>query len=95
MPRSAKPTNLAESVRQRLRNLSSTDGEDFQRVLTRYAGERLLYRLTSLSLGDQFVLEGALLFVVWEGTPQRPTRDIDLLGPGLGTPDTLRELFRT
>jgi hypothetical protein len=38
--------NVAGSVRQRLLNLSRKTGEDFQFLLTRYAVERLLYRLS-------------------------------------------------
>ena len=45
-----KPRNLAASVRQRLLNLSRTRGEDFQFVLTRYALERFLYRLSQAHL---------------------------------------------
>ena len=38
-------SNLAHSVRARLLNRARARGEDFQLVLTRYALERLLYRL--------------------------------------------------
>ena len=38
--------NVAASVRQRLLNLSRAEGEDYQKVLFRYAIERLLYRLS-------------------------------------------------
>ena len=41
-----RPINLAASVRQRLTNLAHGQREDFQLVLTRYALERLLYRLS-------------------------------------------------
>ena len=39
------PKNTAASVRSRLLNLSRQSGEEFQRLLTRYAVERLLDRL--------------------------------------------------
>jgi hypothetical protein len=52
-----KPRNLAASVRQRLMNLSRARGEDFQFVLTRYALERLLYRLSQSEHRDVFVLK--------------------------------------
>lgn len=38
--------NVAASVRQRLLNRARERGEDFQLVLTRYAVERFLYRLS-------------------------------------------------
>ncbi len=90
----SKPKNLAASVSQRLRNLARADGSDYQRILERYAGERLLYRLQHTTGGDRFILKGAALWVVWEGAPRRPTRDVDLLGPGRGTPGAMRETFR-
>ena len=55
-------TNLAASVRQRLKNRADQRREDFQFVLMRYAVERLLYRLSRSSYADRFVLKGALLF---------------------------------
>jgi predicted nucleotidyltransferase component of viral defense system len=90
----SQPKNLAASVSQRLRNLARADGTDYQRILERYAGERLLYRLQHTVGGDRFILKGAVLWVVWEGTPRRPTRDVDLLGPGRGTSESMRGVFR-
>jgi len=55
-------------------------GEDFNFVLTRYAVERLLYRITRSEYATQFVLKGASLIAVWTGRELRPTRDVDLLG---------------
>ncbi len=75
-------TNLAASVRARLRNLATAEGIDFGAVLTRYGLERMLYRLSISEDRNSFLLKGALLFDVWFDTPTRPTRDIDLLGLG-------------
>jgi hypothetical protein len=58
------------------------DKVDFNLMLTRYAFERLLYRLSISRWSDHFLLKGALLFDLWFDQPQRPTRDIDLLGFG-------------
>jgi predicted nucleotidyltransferase component of viral defense system len=77
-----KPKDVAASVRQRLLNLSRKTGEDFQLLLTRYAIERLLYRLGSSEYAGRFVLKGAVLFTLWTGQSHRPTRDLDLLGFG-------------
>ena len=57
-----QPRNLAASVRQRLLNISKRDGEAFDLVLTRYALERLLYRLGKSQYHNQFLLKGAMLF---------------------------------
>jgi hypothetical protein len=74
--------DLPASVRQRLLNLAHQRGEEFQHLLSRYARERLLYRLACSPHHDRFVLKGALLFSIWADEPHRPTRDLDLLGRG-------------
>jgi predicted nucleotidyltransferase component of viral defense system len=89
-----KPRNQAASVRQRLQNLSRKTGEDFQLLLTRYAVERLLYRLSRSSHGNRFLLKGAMLFAFWTGRMHRPTRDLDLLGYGEGSEGSLLAVFR-
>jgi hypothetical protein len=43
-------TNLAASVRQRLLNLARTRNEDFGLLLTKYALERLLFRITAKAI---------------------------------------------
>lgn len=82
------PRDVGSSVRARLLRLARVRGEDFQLVLTRYANERLLYRLASSPHVSRFVLKGAALFTVWTGKPHRATRDLDLLG--FGDPDEAR-----
>lgn len=88
-------TNLAASVRQRLLNLSRQQQEDFKLLLSRYAIERILYRLSQSAVADQFVLKGATLFAVWTGKPHRPTQDLDLLGYGDSSSETLRATLAT
>lgn len=75
--------NLAASVQARLLNIAKAEGRDYAQVLTKFALERLLYRLSQSSHADSFLLKGALLFDLWFDVPLRPTRDIDLLGFGL------------
>jgi predicted nucleotidyltransferase component of viral defense system len=65
-----------------LRNLAGERREESGFVLTRYAAQRLLYRLSKSEYREQFLLKGATLFAIWSGQPHRPTRDIDLLGFG-------------
>ena len=50
--------NVAASVRQRLLNRSRETGEDYNRLLTRYGNERLLYRLSVSPHAGWFVLSG-------------------------------------
>jgi predicted nucleotidyltransferase component of viral defense system len=69
-------------VRQRLLNLATEKRQDFGFVLTKYALERLLYRLSQSRHSESFVLKGALLFDLWTSQPFRPTRDADFLERG-------------
>src|SRR5918999_492173 len=88
------PRNVAASVRQRLLNLAHDRREDFGLMMTRYALERLMYRLSMSEHREQFVLKGAMLFALWGGEPHRPTRDLDLLGHGATDTRRLEEVFR-
>jgi predicted nucleotidyltransferase component of viral defense system len=71
--------NLISSIRNRLQNISRQRKLDFQFVLTRYALERFLYRLSESKYKNRFVLKGALLFMVWSDQQFRPTKDLDLM----------------
>lgn len=87
--------NVPASVRQRLLNLSRQTGQPFDWILTRYALERLLYRLVQSPWRDQFVLKGALLFSLWYETPSRLTRDADLLGVTQMDQAQIEAIFRS
>jgi hypothetical protein len=66
-------------VRAKLLELSRKNGEQFNFLLTRYALERLLYRLGRTNL-EGFALKGAMLFALWTTRARhRPTVDMDLL----------------
>lgn len=86
--------NVGASVRARLLDRSRVERTDFQILLTRYALERLLYRLSQSPHRDRFVLKGAMLFVTWVEDPFRPTRDLDFLGYGENSPDAIGAVFR-
>lgn len=85
--------DVGASVRARLLRLARDRGEDFQLMLTRYANERLLFRIASSRHAQRFVLKGAALFTLWTGKPHRATRDLDLLGFGDPGVDSVREVF--
>ena len=87
-------SNVGASVRQRLLNLRDKSGEDFNALLTQFAIERFLYRLSNSSLADRVVLKGAMLFRVWSGSLHRPTKDVDLLGFGEATTAAVAALIR-
>ena len=87
-------TDVGASVRARLLNLARKTGQSHELLLTRYALQRLLYRLTQTKHAERFVLKGAMLMTTWFDDPHRPTRDIDLLGFGDPRPDAMLEVFR-
>lgn len=66
-------TNIAASVRARLRELARQRGAEFQLVLSEFAIERLLYRLGVSAHADRFVLKGATLLRLWSGDMRRAT----------------------
>ena len=91
---SPKKRNLPASIKQRLLNLSEAKDIAFDLILTRYAIERLLYRLTQSSHAGGFLLKGAMLFAVWSPGAHRPTRDLDLLGFGPSDADAVKLVFQ-
>lgn len=91
----AKETrNVGASVRARLLQLAKASGQSFDLVLTRFALERLLFRLSQSPHAGRFVLKGAMLMMSWFDDPHRGTRDLDLLGFGDPSPDPMLETFR-
>jgi predicted nucleotidyltransferase component of viral defense system len=86
--------NMGASVRGRLLNLAKERGQPFDLLLTRYALERLLYRLSTTKYRERFVLKGAMLMTTWFDTKFRPTRDLDFLGFGESEPDKVLGIFR-
>jgi predicted nucleotidyltransferase component of viral defense system len=79
------PANLIASIHQRLLNLAQRGEDDFQTLLTRYALERVLYRISQTEQGQQLILKGALAFYLWGERLHRATRDLDFLGSGENT----------
>lgn len=87
------PRNVPASIRARLLAHAKAQGEPFQRTLTRYAIERLLFRLASTEAVERYVLKGAMLFVTWPEQAGRPTGDLDLLGQGDPDPEAIKAVF--
>jgi predicted nucleotidyltransferase component of viral defense system len=88
------PVNIAASVRQKLMNFANKTGDDPNVIWTRYAIERLIYRLSISEFSGEFVLKGAVLFMVWSNEPHRPTMDLDLLGYGEDSNERIAAVFR-
>ncbi len=86
--------DLAASIHARLLNRAKARGEDFNLILTRYALERFLYRLSLVPAREAYWLKGAMLFDLWFDVPHRPTRDADFLGFGPMDIDALAGTIR-
>ncbi len=84
---------LVQSLKTRLVRHAKAQGLDPNLVLTRYALERFLYRLSRSPHVDRFLLKGALLLLLWLGETARPTRDADLLGFGDLTAEALERII--
>ena len=87
------PKNMAASVKARLLNLARNNQRDFKAMLVAFGLERLLYRLSISEYRNNFVLKGGMLVTLWTADPDRITRDVDLLGFGNATEDTLKEML--
>ena len=74
--------DVAASIKARLLNQAKARGEEFERTLTRFAAERLLFRLGASAARDRCILKGASLLAVWLPDPYRATRDVDVLASG-------------
>ncbi len=86
--------NIADSIRQRLLNLSRERHEEFGYTLNRFAIERFLYRFSQSRYADSFIVKGAFLFLLWNRKTHRPTRDVDLLSLEDRGIEYIAELFR-
>lgn len=85
-------TDVAASVRARLLNKARATGEEFELTLTRFANERLLFRLGASAARDRCLLKGASLLSAWLADPYRATRDVDVLASGAADDGAIRRL---
>lgn len=93
-PKGHPPKNIPASIRARLLNISRERRENFQSLLSRYARERLLYRLSQSPYRDRFILKGGMLFSVWTEKPFRSTEDADFLSYGPSDIGSITAVFR-
>ncbi|MBK8247093.1 MAG: nucleotidyl transferase AbiEii/AbiGii toxin family protein [Gemmatimonadetes bacterium] len=85
--------DVAASVRARLLNQAKARREEFERTLSRFAGERFLFRLGASDARERCILKGASLLAVWMPDPYRATRDIDVLATGSTDDEAIRRLL--
>jgi hypothetical protein len=86
--------SLSASIKQRLLNLSRQSRIEFNTLLTEFALERFLYRMSVWRGRTHFVLKGALLFRIWSKELHRTTRDADVLVQPKTSLDRLTADFR-
>ena len=87
--------NHAASIKARLFNYAKDNGKDFQAVFRLYVQERFLYRLSKSVYSKKFILKGALLFLAFDISKYRPTKDIDFLGTSVDNDeDVLKDIFK-
>ena len=89
------PVDVAASVRARLLADAKAHGEEFERTLSRFVTERLLFRLGQSNVRERCILKGAGLLTVWLRDPYRATRDVDFLATGLDDDDAIRGIIQT
>ncbi len=92
MPREIR--NIGASIRARRQNLSRETGQSFELILTRYALERLLHRLSTSAYAERSVLKDAIPLTSWSEAPHRATRDLDLAGFCDPSPDAMVAVFK-
>ena len=69
--------NYGCSIKAKLLNISRSEKQGYQMLVTRYLQERLLYRLSISRYHDRFFLKGGALLYAHERFLARPTLDID------------------
>ena len=83
----------ADSVKNRLTNISKATGKTMQELLIMYCLERTLYRLSISNYSNKFVLKGGvLLYALFNGNYSRTTADVDLLAEKIS--NDVEEMYR-
>lgn len=83
----------AQSIRQRLLNISRRKGQVFDVILVNFGLERFLYRLSKSEHQNTFVLKGGVLVTLLIDDESRVTRDVDFLGYGDSSIDHLKSVI--
>jgi AraC-like DNA-binding protein len=95
MTAARQPLSDPATVHRGLLAIARERKADFNAILTQYAIERLIDRLSRSTESPRFVLKGAMLFRIWTGELHRPTKDVDFLGHGAPSLGVVRDAVRT
>jgi len=88
-------TNIAASVKDKLLTVARKNNRDFNLVFRQFVQERFLYRLGISAYSGNFILKGALLFLAFDISRLRPTKDIDFMGTAVNNDiEEMKLIFR-
>lgn len=79
------------NIRRILQEKARREGVAYRQLLTHYAMERFLYRLSGSAVADRFYLKGGMLLMGMGAVPARTTMDIDLLARIDRSPENIRK----
>jgi len=84
-----------QSLKDKLKNIARENGRIYQEVLTVYALERVIFRLSISRYNENFTLKGGIfLYALYEKEYPRSTTDIDLRAERLGNEtENLKSVF--
>ena len=57
--------NIRASIRARLQNKAKETNRPFAEILQYFGIERFLYRISCSEYANNFILKGALMFIIW------------------------------
>jgi predicted nucleotidyltransferase component of viral defense system len=87
--------SAAEEVKKRLTEISKSSPQhmDMQRLMTRYAIERFMWRIGQSRHADKFTLKGAMAFTYYARNSSRTTKDVDFMLRGHYSLESVRAML--
>lgn len=82
------------NIRRILQEKARREGVAYRQLLTHYAMERFLYRLSGSAVADRFYLKGGMLLMGMGAVPARTTMDIDFMARIDRSPESIRKVFQ-
>ena len=80
-------------IRQKLKEIAQKKDIAQINIAGIYVREGIIDRIWQSQYSNNFILKGASVFQIIQGSPHRPTADIDLLGYGSNKEEDLKSLF--
>ena len=85
----------SQSIKDKLKNIARNNNRLYQEVLTVFALERTIYRISISEYRENFTLKGGIfLYALYEKNYPRSTADIDLMAEKInGSENSMRTVF--